>query len=220
MVMMTASEPKNGLGKTKSPEITERLIEIARAADSAMPKSPHRPFVVALIKGVREETGGFWGVPWYQRLIKAAGVKRSPSTRTLNNSLSALKEGSGEVHGITLKAVNELAKLVLRLEKAVEGVGAQAEKMAQAHEEMRRLMGRQVEMADAIQKRQMIFADQSQTYGRMIEEVTKTVNAGVAKFAKSAEAIDGAGLTMTLQANRVALSVERLTETLRNRQEE
>lgn len=219
MVMMTAKRSETGLGKTRSPEISEELVGLARVADSRSPKSPHRPFVVDLIKSVREATGGFWGVPWYQKLIKAAGIKRSPSTRTFNNSLAALKEGAGEVHGITLKAVNELAKLVVRLEKAVDGVAQHTERMAQAHEEMQKLMKRQVEMADAIQKRQMIFSDQSQFYGRLIEDVTKTVNTAVASFAKKADALDGVGLTVTLQANRVALSVDRLTEVLQKQSE-
>lgn len=219
MVMMTTKRSETGPGKTKSPEITDDLVRLAKAADTGSPKSPHRPFVVDLIKRVREATGGFWGVPWYQKLIKAAGVQRSPSTRTFNNTLAALKEGAGEPHGITLKAVNELAKLVVRLETAVEGVAQNAERMAKAQEEIQALMTRQVAMADAIQKRQMIFADQSQVYGRLIEEVTNTVNAAVTKFSKKTDALDGAGLTMTIQANRVAMSVDRLTEAIQRQSE-
>lgn len=217
MVTMTASGPVNGHKPAKSPAFTESLLELARDVDRKMPAKPHRPFVTELIKGVRAETGGFWGNQWYQRLVKAAGVARTPSTRTFNQVLSTLKEGSGEVHGITLKAVHELAKVMLRLEQAVDKMGAQAERMATAHDDIKKLLSRQVEMADAIQKRQMIFADQSQSYGRMIEEVSKAVNAGAAKMAKSADTMDGAGLQFTMQANRVALSVERLTETLRER---
>lgn len=172
---------------------------------------------MALIKGVRDQTGGFWGVPWYQKLVKAAGVQRSPSTRTLNSCLAALKEGAGEAHGITLKAVNELAKLVVRLEKAVDGVAQHTERMAAAHENIQKLMQRQVEMADAIHKRQMIFADQSQVYGRMVEEVTKTVNTAVTTFSRKVDALDGVGLTVTIQANRVAMSVDRLAEALKER---
>lgn len=214
MVSMTATRSETGPGKARSPEITDELVQLAKAADSGSPRSPHKPFVVDLIKKVREATGGFWGVPWYQKLIKAAGIQRFPSTRTFNNTLAALKEGAGEPHGITLKAVNELAKLVVRLEKAVDGVAQHTERMAQAHEDIQKLMRRQVEMADAIQKRQMIFADQSQFYGRMIEDVTKAVNTAVTQFAKKADSLDGVGLTITLQANRVALSVDRLTEVL------
>jgi hypothetical protein len=215
MVTMTAPGPFSGHKPTKSPAFTETLLNLAREVDRKMPPKPHRPFVAELIRQVREETGGFWGNQWYQRLVKAAGVGRTPSTRTFNQVLSTLKEGAGEVHGITLKAVNELAKVMLRLEKAVDRMGGQAERMAVAHDDIKRLMTRQVEIADSIQKRQMIFADQSQAYGRMIEEITKTVNGGVAKFMKTAEMMDGVGLEVTIQANRVAMSTERLVEALR-----
>lgn len=218
MVLMTTSGPSNGRRRTQTPPITQELIAATRQLVASTPASPRRLLVEALVRMCRQETGGYWGRDWYQKVLEQAGVHYAASTRTYGKVLADLKETDGVSHGVTLKAIAQLERLVRRIEVATLEIKDQAERVAVAHEAMLQTMARQQAIGDALQKRQLMFADQSQTYGRLFEELTKAMSTGLSKFIATAERIDGSHLQATIQANRVSGAAERLLAKLNERE--
>lgn len=214
MVNMTNTGPSTGTPRRRTPAITSELIDLAQKIDRESPQAPQRVFIKALISACREKVGDFNGTPWYRKLIAAAGIARTPSSRTFNATLADLRDGAGEMHGVTNKAIGELGKLVHRIEESVSSLAENAERIAAAHEKILAATQRQVEIAESIQRRQMVFSDQSQAYGRMIEDLKSSFEGELSRFAKIAQNMDGVGLQFTLQANRVTLAVEQLSRNL------
>ena len=140
------------------------LLSIAREVDTASPPSPHRHFVRRLVEAVHTSTGRVHAESWYRRLITESGSSRRPSTRTVNACVLAVKDQVGQSRGPTQIAVIEMRKQYCDLLDAVTRVERLVTKVAEIAE-------RQVIISASIDKRQMVFADHSQTYQRQIDQL-------------------------------------------------
>lgn len=175
----------------------QQLHSLVHAAERASPPSPHRLFVLKLIQLSYESTGAVYSELWYRKLIASAGSKRRPSARTVNLAVVSFKESKGLAAGPTQVAVKELrsqyggmADLVARIEKAVDRLASIAD--------------RQLQISQSLDRRQQLFADQSQTYQRQIDtlaEIVKSQSLAAREASKSASEI-------ALQASRALRDIQ------------
>jgi hypothetical protein len=140
------------------------ILALVRQVDAASPPSPHRHFVRSLIQAVHASTGRVHAESWYRRLIVESGSSRRPSTRTVNSCVLAFKDQVGQSRGPTQIAVIEMRKQYGDLLEAVNRVERLVSKVAEVAE-------RQASISASIDKRQMIFTDQSQVYQRQIDQL-------------------------------------------------
>lgn len=173
------------MSKPSSPASPGDLSSLVHEAERTSPPTPHRHFVQKLVQLCHEKTGAVHSELWYRQLISASGSHRRPSTRTVNSVVAAFKESKGLAAGPTQVAVKELraqydgmVDLVSRIEKAVERLASIAD--------------RQLQISQSLDRRQQLFADQSQTYQRQIDtlaDIVKSQSAAARDASKSASEI-------------------------------
>jgi hypothetical protein len=142
----------------------EALLLLVRELDKASAPSPHRHFVRSLVEAVHKATGLVHAESWYRKLIIESGSTRRPSTRTVNSCVLSVKDQVGQSRGPTQIAVIEMRRQYGDLLDAVTRVEQLVTKVAEIAE-------RQASISASIDKRQMVFADQSQTYQRQIDQL-------------------------------------------------
>jgi hypothetical protein len=140
------------------------LLSLVLEVDKASPTSPHRHFVRMLVDAVHTATGRVHAESWYRRLIIESGSSRRPSTRTVNSCVLALKDQVGQTRGPTQIAVIEMRKQYSDLLEAVNRVERLVAKVAEVAE-------RQASISASMDKRQILFTDQSQVYQRQIDQL-------------------------------------------------
>ena len=168
---------------------TQQLNTLACRVHAASPDKPHRPFVVNLIREVRQVTGQFHSANWYMGLIAGAGIARRPSTRTFALALTTAKDAAGEAVGPTLASVQELRR--------------QISGMTRTMAEMKAMVARQEMISGSLEKRQLMFADQAKTYQRQIDALTATVSVALAKVSKEVDRMSKAASDITLDSHRL-----------------
>lgn len=67
---------------------------------------------------------------------------------------------------------------------------------------------RQEQIGDALAKRQLVFADQAQTYERQIDQLTATVQTALRQVAVEVDRMSMAASDVTLDTHRVAATVK------------
>lgn len=177
---------------------TQQLNALVSRVHLASPDKPHRPFVVNLIREVRQVTGQFHSANWYMGLIAGAGITRRPSTRTFALALTTAKDAAGEAVGPTLASVQELRR--------------QISGMSRNMAEMKAMVARQEMISSSLEKRQLMFADQAQTYQRQIDGLTATVNAALAQMAKEVDRMGKAASGITLDSHRLGSAMQRAAQ--------
>lgn len=169
------------------------LMMLARSLDAKAPKSPHKPFVVALIRETQRVTGRLHASAWYARLIREAGVQRTPSARTLSAVLQAAREAAGEAPSVTAVSVREIRRQMAHLARTADKIRESTE--------------RQQQIAEALAKRQLIFADQAQVYQRQIDQLAGLVDGALRTVRTEVDRMVKAAADMTLDSHRVAVAV-------------
>ena len=173
----------------------------ATAALSRAQASPHRPFVVSLVREVRELTTHFHSAAWYTGLLKAAGITRRPSSRTFSLALVSAKDAAGEAIGPTLASVKELRRQMTGMVGLMADLKNQVSKIAESAR-------RQDEIGQGLAKRQLVFQDQSQLYQRQIEELTAIVQSSLRQAGKEVDRLSKAAADITLDSHRLSANIQ------------
>ncbi len=171
------------------------------------PASPHRPFVVSLVREVRGLTQQFHSAAWYTGLIKAAGISRRPSSRTFSLALVSAKDAAGEAIGPTLASVKELRRQMTGMVSLMAELKDQVSKIAESAK-------RQDEIGQGLAKRQLVFQDQSQLYQRQIEQLTATVDSALRLVAKEVDRMGRAAADITLDSHRLSANIQQAALTI------
>lgn len=171
----------------QSAPYTPELIALVAKAEIGSPVSPHKPFLVKLVRLTFEATGTVYAEKWYRKLLEVSSSKRRPSTRTVNAVVSAAKEANGMAAGPTqatvktLKAKYEdMASLVARMEAAVDRLA--------------KICDRQLQISESLDRRQQVFSDQAQTYQRQIDGLAEIVKTQAAASREASRAASEIGL--------------------------
>lgn len=162
-----------------------KLFELVRTADRLCPPSPHKHFVHKLLQLCYEETRAVQSESWYRNLIEKSGCLRRPSARTVSNAVAVLKESKGIAAGATQITVKELRAQYTGMVSLVARIEASVDRLAS-------ICDRQLQISQALDRRQQLFADQSQTYQRQIDglaEIVKTQSAAAREASKAASEI-------------------------------
>lgn len=186
---------------------TRELTNLALRVHAASPPSPHRPFVVSLIREVRGATSQFHAENWYRGLIVEAGLTRRPSTRTITHALTAAKEAAGEAIGPTMASVKELRR-------QMTAITHQMSEMKDLVRELGASVTRQEQIGDALGKRQLLFADHSQTYQRQIEQLTAMVQAALRKVVTEVDRVSKAASDVTLDSHRISATIQQAARSI------
>lgn len=173
--------------------ISTELTSLARALDGKAPKRPHKPFVVALVRELHRVTGRLHPGAWYAKLIRDAGIPRTPSARTISAVLQAAREVAGEAPSSSALSVREIRRQMTQLARSVDTI--------------RETTNRQLQIADALAKRQLMFADQAQTYQRQIDQLAGIVDGALRTVRAEVDRMARAAADMTLDSHRVAVAV-------------
>ena len=188
--------------RTKAaPAYSRDLADLARRVHAAHLTGPHKPFLAALVREVRAATGQVHTADWYRGLMLEAGLTRKPSARTMSAVLVAARESAGEAPGPTIASVKELRRQMTGITRAVADMkDLLATVVATAK--------RQEQIAEGLGKRQMIFADQAQTYQRQIEQLTAMVQTALKQVSKEVDRMASAASDITLDSHRLAATVK------------
>ena len=192
--------PSHRLTLERAP-YTRDLADLARRVHAASPQNPHRPFLVSLIREVRAVTKQFHAENWYRGLIVEAGLPRRPSARTITAVLTAAKDAAGEAIGPTTASIKELRRQMTGMTRSMAELKGLVDKIAASTQ-------RQEQLGDALAKRQLMFADQAQTYQRQIDQLTATVQAALRQVGAEVDRMSRAASDVTLDTHRVAAAVK------------
>ena len=183
------------------PPYTRDLMDLVRRVHEASPPSPHRPFVVLLVREVRAVTRQFHAENWYRGLIVEAGLPRRPSSRTVTAVLTAAKDAAGEAIGPTTASIKELRRQMTAMTRTMGEIKGLVDKVVASTQ-------RQEQIGDALAKRQLVFADQAQTYQRQIDQLTATVQTALRQVGAEVDRMSRAASDVTLDTHRVAATVK------------
>jgi hypothetical protein len=189
------------------PAFTRDLTDIALRMHAASPPRPHTQFVRGLLREVRKATGSFHPERWYRELLVEAGLPRRPSARTFTLELIAAKDAAGEANGPTLASVKELRRQMTAIGREVAGIKDQVRDVAAS-------VKRQEQIGDALGKRQLLFADQSQTYQRQIEQLTAMVQAALRKVVTEVDRVSKAASDVTLDSHRISATIQQAARSI------
>ena len=198
--------PTSTLRPTRHP-YTRELQDLALRVHARSPASPHRPFVVSLVREVRGLTQQFHSAAWYTGLIKAAGISRRPSSRTFSLALVSAKDAAGEAIGPTLASVKELRRQMTGMVALMAELKDQVSKIAESAR-------RQDEIGQGLAKRQLVFQDQSQLYQRQIEELTAVVQSSLRQVGKEVDRLSKAAADITLDSHRLSANIQQAGRTI------
>jgi hypothetical protein len=198
--------PTSTLRPTRHPYSRE-LQDLALRVHARSPASPHRPFVVSLVREVREVTRQFHSAAWYTGLIKTAGITRRPSSRTFSLALVSAKDAAGEAIGPTLASVKELRRQMTAMVGLMVELKDQVSKIAQSAK-------RQEEIGQGLAERQLMFQDQSQLYQRQIEQLTAVVQSSLRQVGNEVDRLSKASADITLDSHRLSANIQQAARTI------
>lgn len=181
----------------------QSLVELAIAAHTGSPPSPHKPFVARLVSDVRAATGRFFAESWYRRLLVASGVPRRPSVRTFLAVLSSARDQAGEGRGPTQTTVRLLERRFSRIEAMVVSINKTVTDLAA-------VVDRQLEISRSLERQRMQFTDDGQVYQRRIEALATLISENAAASNATIRAANDAILTS-------ARTIATLQQSLRDR---
>ncbi|NJN00331.1 MAG: hypothetical protein HC793_01250 [Aquincola sp.] len=115
--------------------------------------------------------------------------------------LVAARESAGEAPGPTIASVKELRRQMTGITRTVADMkDLLATVVATAK--------RQEQIAEGLGKRQMIFADQAQTYQRQIDQLTAMVQTALKQVSKEVDRLASAASDITLDSHRLTATVK------------
>ncbi len=198
--------PSRRLTPDRAP-YTRDLADLARRVHAVSPPSPHRPFVVSLVREVRGVTKQFHAENWYRGLIVEAGLPRRPSSRTITAVLTAAKDAAGEAIGPTTASIKELRRQMTGMTRTMGDLKDLVAKVVTSTQ-------RQEQIGDALAKRQLVFADQAQTYQRQIDQLTATVQIALRQVGVEVDRMSRAASDVTLDTHRVSAAVQQAARSI------
>lgn len=145
------------------------LRKLVEQADRSSPRTPHKPFVVLLVKLVHEAEGVIHAESWYRKAIATSGCTRRPSTRTVSAVVASSKEKLGLDAGPTQASVRKLRSQFTDLLAVAADMKATVARLE-------RITERQLAISEAHERRQLLMIDQTATHQRQVEELKAVVD--------------------------------------------